>query len=154
MVQERNDNGTTPDTISGLFLRVLGKMLTPFRRENTTTLIVFVDQTGTNQKRFGDACERLRGHPESTRQDVDTARSVEQESEVLLFKETQPEAVASFQPTRMEKVLYRHAAFTSSTAASICSLHPLESESWRSLSTCSDHRQHTWIKIPLQCPCP
>ncbi len=78
MVQERNENGTNPDTISGLFLRVLSKMLTPFRGENTTTLIVFVDQTGTNQERLGDACERLRGHPESTRQDVDTTGSIEQ----------------------------------------------------------------------------
>ncbi len=85
MIQGRNDNRTIPDTISGLFLRVLGKMLTPFWREDTTTLIVFVDQSRTNQERFRNRCERLRGHPEGARQDVDTTRSVKQETKVLLL---------------------------------------------------------------------
>jgi nitric oxide synthase oxygenase domain/subunit len=71
-------------------------MLAAYRRQNAATLIVFVDQTGTNQERFRDACERLGWHPKGTRQDVDTARPVKQQSEVLLFKEPQPEAVASF----------------------------------------------------------
>ena len=91
-----------PDTISGLFRRVFGKMLTPFWREDTTTLIVFVDQSCTNQEQFCDACERLRGHPESTRQDVDTTRSIEQEAEVLLLKKPKAEAVATFKATRLQ----------------------------------------------------